>query len=83
MRALIIDDERLARMPWNKTALDVTRGRSDGRPPNHLGRGRLKQIKHLKGKEGKAPPFPENPIDPFAALEFFVLFPGELTAQVN
>jgi hypothetical protein len=41
----------------------------------------LKQVKNFEGKERKAPPFPENPIDPFAALEFFVLFPGELTAD--
>jgi hypothetical protein len=41
----------------------------------------LSQVKNLEGKERKAPPLPENPIDPLAALEFFVLFPGELTAD--
>jgi len=55
-------------------------GRRGRVPPAHP-RQRLKQVKNLEGKERKAPPFPENPIDPFAALEFFVLFPGELTAD--
>jgi hypothetical protein len=55
----------------------VRRGRL---PPTRPGK-RLKQVKNLEGKERKAPPFPENPIDPLAALEFFVLFPGELTAD--
>jgi hypothetical protein len=62
-----------------KSGLNWRTGRPGPRPCHP--RQRLNQIKNLEGKERKAPPFPENPIDPFAALEFFVLFPGELTAD--
>jgi len=61
--------------------LEMAAARAESGLDRGTARGRLKQIKHLKGKERKAPPFPENPIDPLAALEFFVLFPGELTAD--
>jgi hypothetical protein len=39
---------------------------------------RLDQVIDLEREEKKAFPFPENPFDALTALEFFLLFPGEL-----
>jgi hypothetical protein len=44
-------------------------------------RRRLDQVIDLEREEKKAFPFPENPFDALSALEFFLLFPGELPAD--
>jgi hypothetical protein len=41
----------------------------------------LEKVTNFKRKERKTLPFPKNPFYPLAALEFFLSFPGKLTAD--
>jgi hypothetical protein len=50
-------------------------GLQGGIRPTHL------QIKDPERKKGEAFPFPENPFDPLAALEFLLFLPGKLPAD--